>query len=168
MVGQTHILSGRYRARFSDRPRQPPPGGAFHGAERRQRLCSKKALRAMCGMALTLGLASAALAARNGGNGRGGSRRLGNGQRAGSGVNPAEHRALAAPKELQIMSIRAFIVCSSYLSSSAERSNLLAAWTMQAGTTESRLLTQSSGSDLKPLTCSSLAQVGPELSPNTG
>jgi hypothetical protein len=49
-------------------------------------------------MALTLALASAALAARSGGNGRDGSRELANGQAASSGVNPAEHRALAAPK----------------------------------------------------------------------
>jgi hypothetical protein len=49
-------------------------------------------------MALTLGLTSAALAARSGGNGRGGSRELANGQIASSGINPAQHRALAAPK----------------------------------------------------------------------
>jgi hypothetical protein len=50
-------------------------------------------------MALTLGLSTAALAARSGGNGRGGSRELASGQPASSGVNPAQHRALAAPKE---------------------------------------------------------------------
>jgi hypothetical protein len=49
-------------------------------------------------MALTLGLSTAALAARSGGNGRGGSRELASGQPASSGVNPAQHRALAAPK----------------------------------------------------------------------
>jgi hypothetical protein len=50
-------------------------------------------------MALTLGLTSAALAARSGGNGRGGARELGTGAPASSGVNPAQHRALAAPKQ---------------------------------------------------------------------
>jgi hypothetical protein len=55
-------------------------------------------------MALTLALASAALAARSGGNGRDGSRELANGQAASSGVNPAEHRALAAPKGSTIVS----------------------------------------------------------------
>jgi hypothetical protein len=54
-------------------------------------------------MALTLGLTSVALAARSGGNGRGGSRVLAQGQAASSGINPAEHRALAAPKEPPIM-----------------------------------------------------------------
>jgi hypothetical protein len=48
-------------------------------------------------MALTIGLASAALAAR-------GSRVLANGEAASGGVNPAEHRNLAAPKEPEIMS----------------------------------------------------------------
>jgi hypothetical protein len=55
-------------------------------------------------MALTVGLSTAALAARSGGNGRGGSRELGYGQAASGGINPAEHRALAAPKEPAIMS----------------------------------------------------------------
>jgi hypothetical protein len=55
-------------------------------------------------MALALGLSSAALAARSGGSGRGGFRELGNGQPASSGVNPAEHRALAAPKQPLLMS----------------------------------------------------------------
>jgi hypothetical protein len=54
-------------------------------------------------MALTLGFASVALAARSGGTTRG-SRVLAGGQAASSGVNPAEHRALAAPKEPTIAS----------------------------------------------------------------
>jgi hypothetical protein len=55
-------------------------------------------------VAIALALASAAMAARSGGNGRGGSREVATGAPASSGVNPAQHRALAAPKEPLITS----------------------------------------------------------------
>jgi len=56
-------------------------------------------------MALTLGVSSAALAAKGGGAGAEGNREFGApGQTASSGVNPADHRSLRAPKTKVVMS----------------------------------------------------------------
>jgi hypothetical protein len=56
-------------------------------------------------MALTFGVASAALAAKGGGQGGEGSRTFGApGQTASSGVNPADHRSLRGRKDEVIMS----------------------------------------------------------------
>ena len=55
-------------------------------------------------MALALGVTSAALAAKGGGD-RGGARTFGAGETASSGVNPADHRSLGGKKgEEMIMS----------------------------------------------------------------
>jgi hypothetical protein len=56
-------------------------------------------------IALTLGVSSAALAAKGGGAGAEGNREFGSpGQTASSGVNPADHRSLGGDKVDQIMS----------------------------------------------------------------
>jgi hypothetical protein len=55
-------------------------------------------------MALTLGVASAALAAKGGGSGAEGNRTFGNGETASSGVNPADHRSLSGGKVEEISS----------------------------------------------------------------
>jgi hypothetical protein len=54
-------------------------------------------------MALTLGVTSAALAARSG-SARGGYREFGPGGTASAGVNPADHRSLGGGKVESIMS----------------------------------------------------------------
>jgi uncharacterized membrane protein len=54
-------------------------------------------------MALALGVSSAALAAKGGGD-HGGSRTFGAGETASSGVNPADHRSLRGGKVEVIMS----------------------------------------------------------------
>jgi hypothetical protein len=56
-------------------------------------------------MALTLGVASAALAAKGGGQGSEGARTFGApGRTASSGVNPVDHRSLRGGKDEVIMS----------------------------------------------------------------
>ncbi len=56
-------------------------------------------------MALTLGVSSAALAAKGGGSGAEGNREFGApGQTASSGVNPSDHRSLRAAKVKLVMS----------------------------------------------------------------
>ena len=54
--------------------------------------------------ALTLGVASAALAAKGGGSGAEGNRTFGAGESASSGVNPADHRSLRGGKVEEISS----------------------------------------------------------------
>ncbi len=55
-------------------------------------------------VALTLGVASAAMAAKGGGAGGEGNRTFGNNETASSGVNPADHRSLRGGKVEMIMS----------------------------------------------------------------
>ena len=55
-------------------------------------------------MALTFGIASAALAAKGGGPGAEGARVFGAGETASAGVNPADHRSLGGGKVEEIMS----------------------------------------------------------------
>ena len=55
-------------------------------------------------LALTLGVTSAALAAKGGGSGAEGNRTFGAGETASAGVNPADHRSLRGGKVESIMS----------------------------------------------------------------
>jgi hypothetical protein len=55
-------------------------------------------------MAFTLGVTSAALAAKGGGSGAEGNRTFGAGESASAGVNPADHRSLSGGKVEEIMS----------------------------------------------------------------
>jgi exopolysaccharide biosynthesis protein len=55
-------------------------------------------------MALTLGVSSAALAAKGGGAGAEGNREFGApGQTASSGVNPSDHRSLRGGKKVEVI-----------------------------------------------------------------